>query len=83
MYTAAVTSADPGASKYRTGLTHLKDVDIIHEAYQESVKAVYSIFFQDFTNAPNPTDQGLAEEEFVAAVKRAKTVRDRALTVLP
>lgn len=61
----------------------MKDVDIIQEAYQESVKAVYSTFFQDYTNAPTPVEQGLAEEEFVAAVKRAKAVRDRALTVLP
>ena len=47
------------------------------------MKSVYSIFFKDYTNAPTPIEQDLAEGEFVSAVKTAKTIRDRALTILP
>jgi hypothetical protein len=62
----------------------MTDQQIIAAAYQDTLKHVFSVFFTSWAgaggDAPAITQ---AEQAFVAGVTLARTVRDRALALLP
>jgi hypothetical protein len=61
----------------------MKDQDIILAAYQDTIKQVYTVFFNSCAAAETPQDQQQAEQLFVTGVTTARKIRDRALAILP
>jgi len=62
----------------------MSDKDYIEEAYSESIKQVFKVFFHAFANAGSNTEkEEVAERAFKVGVVLARRVRDRALDILP
>jgi len=60
----------------------MKDSDIIQEAYEETVKKLFSIFYDPYVGASTQQEKQQAEQRFKAALKSARDCRDRALVNL-
>ncbi len=60
------------------------DKDYIEEAYSDSIKQVFKVFFQGFANASGDTQkEEVADRAFKVGVVLARKVRDRATAILP
>ena len=63
----------------------MTDKDLIDQAYEETLKRLFDEFFNAYDLASNSTDsteQSNAEQKFRARVKLAKTVKEKALTII-
>ena len=67
-----------------TGDLHMSDADYIEQAYSESIKQVFKVFFHALANAGSDTQkEEVAERAFKVGVVLARKVRDKALEILP
>jgi hypothetical protein len=64
-------------------MTPMSDPDIIKQAYEDTIKKLYSVFYDASITAQDPNERQQAERRFKAGVALARTVRDRAIAVLP
>ena len=61
----------------------MSDQDIIKEAYQDSVKKIFSVFLDSYVGADGDQPQiDAAKKRFKAGIGLARTVRDAALSLL-
>lgn len=60
----------------------MKDPDIVQAAYEETVKELFSVFYDSYIAASTQQEKQQAEQRFKTAVKNARDCRDRALTNL-
>jgi hypothetical protein len=60
----------------------MTDSDIINEAYADTVKNLFSVFFDSSVIAKTPADQTQAEQQFQAGVRKAREVRDKAMALV-
>jgi hypothetical protein len=56
---------------------------LIDEAFGATIKNLYSKFNEAYTTAVTPADQQKAEQVFRNGVLHERSVRDRALALLP
>lgn len=65
----------------------MQDSDLVVASYGDLVKSLFSTFFQNFIVAQADNDPAAAEKDaadkFVKAIVAARTVRDRAIALLP
>ena len=60
------------------------DKDYIEEAYSDSIKQVFKVFFLGIANAGGDVQkEEVAERAFKVGVTLARKVRDRATAILP
>jgi hypothetical protein len=60
----------------------MKDSDIVQVAYEETVKKLFSVFYDSYVAASTQQEKEQAELRFKTAVKSARDCRDRALANL-
>jgi hypothetical protein len=60
----------------------MADKDPIDQAYEETLKRLFDEFFNAYDLASNATEQSNAEQKFQARVELAKTVKEKALTII-
>ncbi len=58
------------------------DKDLIVQAYEETLKRLFDEFFNAYDLASNSTEESSAEQKFRARVELAKTVKEKALTII-
>jgi hypothetical protein len=61
----------------------MSDLDTIMQAYEDTLKQVYSALFNAYTVTNDPNEQKQAEQRYITGIKLARLVRDRALALLP
>ena len=64
------------------GLTPTPDSDVVQAAYEETLKKLFSVFWDSYVVASTPKEKELAEQRFKRAVRSARSCRDRALANL-
>ncbi len=60
----------------------MTDEEIIKEAYEDTVKNLFEVFFGACVIAKNKKTRNEAEERFMVGARTAREVRDRALVLL-
>ena len=60
----------------------MKDPDIVQEAYEETVKKLFSVFYDSYVAASTQQEKQQAEQRFKTAIKSARDCRNRALVNL-
>jgi hypothetical protein len=66
------------------GLAPMSERDLIEEAFGSTIKSIYNVFFQSYTEAKgSPISEKKAEDAFRNGVKHARQVRDRAIALVP
>ncbi|WP_338847098.1 hypothetical protein V8J88_00090 [Massilia sp. W12] len=61
----------------------MKEADIITAAWSERMKEAYAVFAQNWVAANgDPVLQQAAEDSFRTAVKNAKQIKERALSIV-
>ena len=60
----------------------MADPEIINEAYADTLKGLFSVFFDSSVTAKTPADQSQAEQQFQAGVHKAREVRDKAIALV-
>jgi hypothetical protein len=59
------------------------DQQLIHSAYEDTIKRLYATLFDGYTTAAGASDQERqAEQNFSAGVSSARRSRDRAIALL-
>lgn len=65
----------------------MQDSDLVIESYGDTVKSLFSVFFQNWIVAQAAADPAAAEKDaedaFVKGIGTARTARDRAMALLP
>jgi hypothetical protein len=57
----------------------MTDKEIILEAYADTLRRLYSVYFESTSVAKNQQQRTEAENAFRAGIKFARTIRDRAV----
>ena len=60
----------------------MTDSDIINEAYEDTIKQLFSVLFDSSVTAQTPAAQAQAEQRFQDGVRKARQVRDRAIALV-
>ena len=60
----------------------MTDQDIINQAYQASLNKLFAVFYDAYAVASTQDDKTQAEQRFQDGIKFARSVRDKALTLL-
>ena len=60
----------------------MTDSDVVQAAYEETVKKLFSVFYESYVTASTQQEKQQAEQKFKKAVKNARDCRDRALANL-
>ena len=65
----------------------MQDSDLVIDSYGDTVKSLFSVFFQNWIVAQAAANPAVAEKDaedkFVKGIVTARTVRDRAIALLP
>jgi len=61
---------------------NMADKDPIDQAYEETLKRLFDEFFSAYDLASNSTEKNNAEQKFRARVELAKTVKEKAITII-
>jgi len=60
----------------------MNDKDIINQAYEDTIKQLFTVLFDVSVVAQTPDAQSQAEQRFQAGVRKAREVRDKAIALL-